>query len=608
MMRMAPRAALLSAVAAGATGFAPAPAPAACVAGRWAASADPAPNAKEPARHVRYETAHFAFRWAGDAATRAQAEAAGEWLEYVWGQFIDKLGFPEPDCASATKTKANIVIDPAFGLTGGVDDDGHIGMWIGPGGLKDRFGLAHELTHALQGGTGSYRDTPYAGWLWESHANWMTTQLPAFRDNTHCSVLSVDHPHLYYGSTRVRYCNWQFLEYLKNRYGYGIVNDLWRRAPAPGTPAAAAADPMAVLMADRGWSVEQLNDAFGDWALHNAGWDYTNPDGSDQGAIYRRSYGDYVPGAIDHPLRVTVLDAIDAKRRRFAVPAAWAPQRWGYNIVRLAPDPGIDTVTVMFRGVVQTAPATDRLPGLADEPAAIPPPASGWRWGLVAIGADGRSRYSRLAAGANGRETLALRPDDRGLFLVVVATPTRFQSVRWDQPYYTLYRYPWMAQFAGARPVGPAPVLGGHRHPDGGGWVAPGARVAATAHVGPDARVLGGIVADRARIEDHATVAGGEVRGDARVAGLSVIAADTVMRDRARVATAFQPLGAFERGIVLSGTAQLIGDVEERGIPLASGVHYGLVDADAAADPRHGTALTAPVPEVTAAPSYRWRP
>ena len=95
--------------------------------------------------------------------------------------------------------------------------------------LKDRFGLAHELTHSLQGGTGSFRDTPYGGWLWESHANWMTTQLPEFRGNTHCSVLSVNYPHLYYGSSRVRYCNWQFLEYLKNRFGYAVVNDIWRK-------------------------------------------------------------------------------------------------------------------------------------------------------------------------------------------------------------------------------------------------------------------------------------------------------------------------------------------------------------------------------------------
>ncbi len=267
---------------------------AACVAGKWSPVAtDPAdPNAKLP---LRYETRHFAFHWAGDLVSTDVAKSAGEHLEYVWSYFLGTLDFPEPDCGIAAKRKANVFIDASYGLTGGVDDAGNIGMWIGPGGLKDRFGLAHELTHSLQGGTGSFRDTPYGGWLWESHANWMTTQLPEFRGNVHCSALSVNYPHLYYGSTRVRYCNWQFLEYLKDRFGYAVVNDIWRKAPKRGEPGADKADPIEVLMRNQGWTLAQLNDAFGDWAMHNAHWDYTNPDGSDQGAIYRREYGGYEP-------------------------------------------------------------------------------------------------------------------------------------------------------------------------------------------------------------------------------------------------------------------------------------------------------------------------
>ena len=121
---------LLPAIAAG---IAASPARASCVAGRWIAPPDLArANADDPARPVRFETAHLAFRRAGDATTRADAEAAGACLEYVWGEFIGRPGFPEPDCASTARTKANIVIDPGFGLTGGVDEQGRIGMWIGP--------------------------------------------------------------------------------------------------------------------------------------------------------------------------------------------------------------------------------------------------------------------------------------------------------------------------------------------------------------------------------------------------------------------------------------------------------------------------------------------
>ena len=33
--------------------------------------------------------------------------------------------------------------------------------------------------------------------------------------------------HLYLGSTRDRYCNWQFMEYLKDKYCNSAVNAIW---------------------------------------------------------------------------------------------------------------------------------------------------------------------------------------------------------------------------------------------------------------------------------------------------------------------------------------------------------------------------------------------
>jgi hypothetical protein len=577
-----------------------------CVGGIWkpVATNPSDPNSKLP---LRYETPHFAFHWAGDLVSADVARSAGEHLETVWSYFLGTLDFPEPDCASVAKRKANVFIDASYGLTGGVDDAGNIGMWIGPGGLKDRFGLAHELTHSLQGGTGSFRDTPYGGWLWESHANWMTTQLPEFRGNTHCSVLSVNYPHLYYGSTRVRYCNWQFLEYLKDRFGYAVVNDIWRKAPKRGEPGADKADPIEVLMRNQGWTLAQLNDAFGDWAMHNAHWDYTNPNGSDQGAVYRREYGGYEPQANDRLLRTTVLDPLDLKQRRFAVPASWAPQRWGYNLVKLHPDTGAASVTATFRGVVQNTPATTRLPGLADEPAAIPAPASDWRWGLIAIDAAGKSRYSPLQRGADGTATLALHPGDQGLYMVVVGTPSQFHHIQWDQPWHSIYRYPWMVQFTGAMPASVPPIAGGHRHAYGGGWVAAGATVDASAYVGPHARVLSGSVRGNARVEDHAVIHGGQLLDNARASALSVIRGNTVVKEDARVATTFAGLGEFEQNIVLSGSAQLIGDVEQRGASFARGVYSGFVDQAAASDPKRGANLTSAPAEVTATPNYVWQ-
>lgn len=582
---------------------------ASCAAGAWQVAATDPSDAANSALPLQMESEHFALHWKPGTVEPDVAKAATKHLEYVWNYFLGTLKFPEPHCGSATKFKVNAYIGVGYGLTGGADELGHMGMWIDPGALKDSFGLAHELTHALQAATGRLMDSPFTGWLFESHANWMTVQLPEFRENTHCSVLLKQYPHLYYGSTRTRYCNWQFLEYLKDTKGFEAVNAIWRTAPGKDDPARLTADPFSVLQRNMGWTQDQLNDTFGDWALHNANWDYTNPDGSDQGPVFRRNYGTYDQTTDAGILSATVLDPIDLKRRRFAVPEMWAPQRWGYNLVKLHPDAGRDHVTVTFRGVVQQASAVASLPGLADEPETIPSPSSDWRWGVVAVGADGKSRMTALQRGAKGTTSIAVHPGDTGLYLVVMATPSEMQKIRWDQPWYSIYRYPWMVEFDGALPDAPEPIPGGHRHPNGGGWVGPQANVAASAYVGPYARVISGTVSGKARIEDHAVVLDkAQVLGDAVVSGLTVLRGDTVIKDKAHAATAMLALGEYERGIVLSGTARNIGDVEQRGGSASTGVFYGFVDPGTVKDAKHGADLTAPVPEVTAKPRYRWIP
>src|SRR3546814_14001720 len=94
-----------------------------------------------------------------------------------------------------------------------------------------------------------------------------------------------------------------------------------------------------------------------------------------------------------------------------------------------------------------------------------------------------------------------------------------------------------MAAFEGAMPEGfqpgaPAPIAGGHRHPNGGGWVAAGATVDPTAYVGPWARVLSGVVRGHARVEDHAVVDGGQLFDSARASGLSVKIGRASCRER----------------------------------------------------------------------------
>ncbi len=583
-----------------------------CVPGDWTTVSGGEPS-EAP---VQYETAHFAFRWKDNSVKPEDATAAGVKLEEIWNFYMGPVAFAEPYCDTAKKHKANINLDPTFGLAGGPTGDRDMGMWISPPALKDNWGLAHEFAHALSGSTRALRDSPYVGWLWESHANWMTHQMPEFHNKeVHCSEMLVNFPHLYYGSTRDRYCNWQFLEHLKNEYGYQAVNDIWLKAIKTGQPGYLEEDPFSILKRNQGWSQDDLNDVFGTWAMYNVNWDYINPDGSDQGILYRAKYGSYDQRNGDRRLRVTALDPIDAAKGRYAVPFDWAPQRWGYNIVQLVPDAGASRIKVTFKGVVQDKPATTALPGFANEPDSIDNPDSDWRWGVVAIDAAGQSRLSPLMGGADGEMSFPVKPGDKAVYMVVVGTPKTMHKIKWDQPYYSIYRYPWMVELNGAKPQGfeanaKAPTAKGHKHTNGGGWVADGAQVDARAYVGPYAQVLGGKVLGKARIEDHAIIVSGTVQDEARVGAMTILDRGVVVKDKAVVATIFMSPGAFEPGTVVGGTAQIRGDAEVRGGPkLTKGVYYGMLDQNSQDGPeaaQQSGALTAPVPEVTARPDYHW--
>jgi hypothetical protein len=191
-------------------------------------------------------------------------------------------------------------------------------------------------------------------------------------------------------------------------------------------------------------------------------------------------------------------------------------------------------------------------------------------------------------------------------------------------------------QIDGAKPEGfqEMSVAGMAKHGNGGGYVASSATVAATAYVGPDARVLGGRVEGSARVEGRAVVRGGTVSGRAVVKDYAMVAGGTVtdsavVSDGAvvwdgqisggakirgssfiydsgtRVSGAAQVGGAvwLNGGGHLSGTAQILGD--GNGALTASSGIYFRKDGGSADDP-DGPGRTAVPAEVTAPRSMAW--
>jgi hypothetical protein len=607
-----------------------------CVPGTWKSPPNSDWGQVNGSFSIQAQSARFQIRRPANKPnllTPDQANAALTKMEEILNWFTGPLvKWPEPFCDTAVKYKIQIFTDEGYGLNGSGGGDRSPGMWVGPGALIDAglgqvSGMVHEFTHSMQFHSKGMRNTLFGGWLWESHAEFMAHQYPGDSDKIGCSSAQAWMPHLYYGSTRIRYCNWQFWEHVKNKYGFAAVNNIFLKSSDK-----TGQDPFVILMQNQGWSTAQLGDEFGQFAMKNVNWDYPDdPDGFKRGAAYRSAYGPVTDlgdeGSLGKRLRLARLEAIDVANRRFVVSEYFAPQRYGYNHVKLIPDAGATKITVNFRGVVQKSIADGAEVGNgAFEPGAAPDwtqlttpqnPASNWRWAVVAINKNGNARYSPMQRSIAANMDFALQAGDRGVYLVVAATPDEHHSIFWDQKYHTLYRYAYKVQLAGAMPDGYQPGYkvnvanqypAGAPHRNGGGWVATNAQVAATAYVGPNAAVLGGQVLGSARIEDYAVVWSGTVQDRAIVGGLTQLNNNVTIANNARVRSVMADGQSFDLGSVFNGNTILFGDLEtHQGTkPVSKGVFSGYIDTEMITKPEFGANRTRQPVEVTAPVPLDW--
>jgi Family of unknown function (DUF6055)/Bacterial Ig domain len=591
-----------------------------CVAGTWQSPPNSYWDSTNGSFPVQAESAHFQIRWPADKPnlfTKEEAATALNFFERLFTWFTSApVNWPEPFCDATVKHKVQIFTNDNYPLTGSGAGERSQAMWVDAWRVKDgsankgwsRVAMTHEFTHTMQYSTRGMRNTDFGGWFWESHAEFMAHQDPDNDQKVGCTELSAFMPHLHYGNTRHRYCGWQFWSHLKDKYGFSAVNNIWLNTVGQN-----GQDPFTALMRSQGWSTTQLGDEFGHYAMKNVNWDYFDgQDGFNRGAAFRAHYGKNtdLKDWRAH-LRLAKLDPIDVSKRQFVVSKYFAPQRLGYNVVRLIPDAGATNITVNFRGVVQAAmaPGADIGTSGAYQPATVPNPGSNWRWGIVAIDQNGKSRYSPLQRGTSADLSFALQATDQEVYLVVSAAPDTVQPIAWDQRYHTIYRYPYKVQLSGALPDGYQPGYqvatarsypAGHKHSNGGGWVSETATVDASAYVGPNAAVLGGSVLGNARIEDYAAVWNGTVKENAVVGGLTQLCDSVTVSGSAQVRSVMACNFDWWNNVI-TGTAKLFGDLEVRigTTPATAGAFSGILYADMLSKPEFGSTKTAQPVEVT---------
>lgn len=318
-------------------------------------------------------------------------------LQHFYDFFYHDLVFVK-EGTKADKYKMMVMLDYSLeGTAYGGDYDGQIGaLWIAPNRVQDKNlnCIAHELGHSFQlqiscdgegdawGGAGIFEMA--SQWmLWQVNPEWQKDErfhLDAFADLTHKAFLHIDN---IYHSPYV-------LELWGEKHGRPFIAELFRQGKVGEDP---------VMTYKRITGMDQR--AFNDEMWHNyarmVNWDI------DRVRDYTRGYTD-----IWH----TALENAGGGWQRIA--AGNAPENYGFNVIPVDVPAAGKRVTVDFRGEA----GRKGYHTMNKEKA-------GWRYGFVAVDADGREHYGEMASAKRGSVSFEAPAgkEIKKLWLVVMGAP-----------------------------------------------------------------------------------------------------------------------------------------------------------------------------------------
>lgn len=356
-------------------------------------------------------TENFAIFWEkgfGDDLSSAPAlegqdmtidiEHLKERLEAFYDYFHDELGFARK---GSKCDRYRMLVMLRYSLEGtayGGDYDGEIGaLWVTPSRLRDeRLNcIAHELGHSFQaqitcdgegeawGGCGFFEMT--SQWmLWQVNPRWVEDESyhwDAFTSKCHKAYLHLTN--IYHSP--------YILEYWGEKRGLKHIADLYRNGVK-------GEDPAMTYIRLNGLSQSGFCDEMFDASRRIVNLDY------------ERAWEETRPFANRFSTAMT-----ESEDGWMKVAPEQCPESYGFNAVALpVPSPG-ESVEVGFRGDA-------RMEGYR----CSRPDEAGWRYGLVAVKADGTSVYGDMCADAEGSVSFTA-PEDaplQHLWLVVMGAPT----------------------------------------------------------------------------------------------------------------------------------------------------------------------------------------
>src|SRR5512133_1569564 len=348
---------------------------------------------------------------------------------------VNSLKFVTPGDSKTDRYKMMVfILYQTEWLATGSGYDNTIGaLWVSPNTCQPVGStIAHEIGHSFQyqvycdhGGNSGWR-YGFGGnggnAFWEQTAQWQSYQ--SYPDEAFTSYNFGVYMDNYFHSPFhewQRYASYFIHYYWADKHGIDFIGNLWQHSGETGEE-----DPAQAYMRLTGINLQQYNDEQFDFARRMVTWDLD--------AI--REKGKNFIGSHNTSLN-KVAD------NYWQVAAANCPENHGYNVIRLNVPAGGTAISADFQGIAG-----------AEGYNSINVAASGWRYGYVALLADGSRVYSDMFSAASGTADFTCPSNCTDLWFVVSGAPANYWKHAWDEDATNDEQWPYKVKFTGTNLYG----------------------------------------------------------------------------------------------------------------------------------------------------------
>lgn len=360
--------------------------------------------------------------------------------EMLYHYYADTLGFVIPGNSKSTdKYKIEIFVNYSteWLATGSGYDDKIGALWCTPWALEASGGhtVGHEIGHSFQYMVGcdlglshgwryGFGDNGSGGCAWwESCAQWQAFKVypdQQFANDYTAQYIDCANKNLLHQYWR--YANYFIQDYWCQLHGNQFIGRLWRESTMPE-------DPVEAYIRITGIDQKTFNDQIFDYACRICSWDI---DG------IRERGKNYIDNQVCH------LTQDKTDKNLWHVDSLYAPENYGYNIIRVCNAKPGTVVKANFKGLTGRKVQLDK---------------AGWRYGFCAYKHDGTRQYGQIYSDREGTAEFTVPEGTEKMWFVVTGAPTQHWRHPWPdgddkRDWATDEQWPYQVQFEGTNKYG----------------------------------------------------------------------------------------------------------------------------------------------------------